>query len=548
MKSFRSFGGPAILWILLVIESASRAWAACDINVTSVPVNLDQAGKTYCLTQDITTGSGDFTIKADNVTLDGQGHSVTVTSEISSTARHDNLTIQNLKLSDGGVTDVYQNGAQNLKIVNNVLSGIIIGEATQITIDGNTVYGGLGMSGASHCVVKGTSTTTSCVVGTTRVTDIWSADNLVENNTFQGESPGGNPFIQLANQLRLVFQNNQVELDNSAANILQVHYTVDSTFEGNTIVSNIDSTKSGETYGVMIRDGTTRMTFRNNYVQSTGVNCMLLGGGGNEIYMEGITDMFSEPWGFDNYVEGNQFFLKSSTLSESTLRYDVSNGGDQIINNLFYNAVGYTAAVRLGAEPPISDPTILQNNTVISMAGGPALSFLDGNEQNGRMTLKNNIFYHNASGGTSATGSIPTADSDYNLYFPAASTFLAREPHSLGVNPLFVSVPDSDFHLSQSPKSPAIGAGQGGVDLGYSFSISSPTPTSTPTANPTAEPTPGDSTQPKTSESASNPGGTLVSSSSPLGCSASDGGSGVWFAILLALWGLARLRKPLRRD
>ncbi len=59
---------------------SSFAQASCDLNINSYdtfPYKLDQANKTYCLTSDIIAPTTAFVAKANDVTLDLQGHIVT---------------------------------------------------------------------------------------------------------------------------------------------------------------------------------------------------------------------------------------------------------------------------------------------------------------------------------------------------------------------------------------------------------------------------------------------------------------------------------------
>ena len=197
-----------------------------------------------------------------------------------------------------------------------------------------------------------------------------------------------------------------------------------------------------------------------------------MGGSGNEMFLEDENDTLAFPWGLDNLIEGNEFILGESAISDAAVRYDTSNGGDRFINNVIYSERGGTASFRAGALPPAGDPVLVRNNTVVAETGAPALNFMEGSEQDGLFKLRNNIFFRGEVGGAAIAGAVPTADTDYNLYFPAADAFLAREPHSLGVDPSFVNASALDFHLSDG--SPAIGAGDDGKDLGVDFSTFTP--------------------------------------------------------------------------
>jgi hypothetical protein len=472
-----------MILLLLLALLTTEARAACDVNIDSLSPEypLDQANKTYCITADISSGSGSFRIKADGVTLDGQGHTISVPAEVVSVEAYSRVTVKNLKLLDGGINFPYQSGATDLSFLNNELDEFYVAEATKVTIRGNTVHGGLHLLGKAHCIDKGgDGTPVTCGVGKVQATDIWSDDDLVENNSFIGENlDSAVRLIQIANTRRFTFRNNHVELINGTGNIVQVHYSVDATFEGNRIITKKNPDVSDETYGLHIRDGTTRLTFRNNYVETDGTNCMLLGGSGNEIYLQGVNDTLPAPWGFGNLVQNNVFVLKASNIADAALRYDTSNGGDRFVNNIFYSEANTTGTFRAGATLPLTDPAIVQNNTVIAMADSPAFALI-GNNQNGQYKLRNNIFFHNSPTGASISGAVPTSDSDYNLYFPANSAFLAREPHSIGSDPLFADLPNMDFRLQTSPESPAINAGDDGNDMGVNFTALSSTPADIP--------------------------------------------------------------------
>ena len=187
---------------------------------------------------------GSFVIKASNVTLDGDGHAVTVPSDVESTARYDGVTVRDLRLGNGGINFPYQNGATGLQILDSELTGISISEATRFTIRGNTVSGGLHITGRKHCIVKGgDGSEVPCSVGRVAVVDIWSEGDVIEDNSFYGENLTDVRFVQISEAKNLGFRNNHVEIANSTGNIIQTHYTTDSTFEGNTILSDIDPPK-----------------------------------------------------------------------------------------------------------------------------------------------------------------------------------------------------------------------------------------------------------------------------------------------------------------
>ncbi len=93
-----------ILVLLLLVGSASAALA--DIEITSLPVTCNSAGTRYYLSSDLSwtgTGTAAIIIGANNVTVDGQGHSVTAGDATCRRAFYsgDNYTgtiLQNIKI------------------------------------------------------------------------------------------------------------------------------------------------------------------------------------------------------------------------------------------------------------------------------------------------------------------------------------------------------------------------------------------------------------------------------------------------------------------
>jgi len=90
------------------IADAQTAAPVCDgvttICLSSAPALLDVAGATYLLTQDVTSTGDGYRIAADNVTLDGQGFTLTTAAGIGFSVFSqdvDNATIKNLVVRRG---------------------------------------------------------------------------------------------------------------------------------------------------------------------------------------------------------------------------------------------------------------------------------------------------------------------------------------------------------------------------------------------------------------------------------------------------------------
>ncbi len=367
-----------LLGAIFVIPKSIRAQAACTKSISSVPYTLNQAGAVYCLTNDITSGSGDLTITASDVTLDGQNHSITASSSITVTAgTKNNLVIRNLQLLNGR---------------------IVFGDAQHdVTCNGNTC-----------------------------TPDYWVSDMLIENNTFRKTGYNYSPYLQFSVVRRMIFRNNTVELLSSTGNTLQLHFTMDSLFENNTIKQTVvSSTYTDETWGLVVRDSSSRNTFRNNTIVTNGHNTMIEAVGyAKNLVVDGTT--FGCP--SLNTFDSNTLISLPNSIGqgrEGVVSIQCTGGGIQMKNNILYSVQNPALNIGQGG----SDASGLYNHNTFVTTGTKAIP-IDGARS---YKFTNNIIY-----GTIDTGGTTVAGSSYNLYFPANATLQGRETNTLGVSPQFV--------------------------------------------------------------------------------------------------------------
>lgn len=475
--------------ILFLLITFSQAQAACDISISSVPQNLTQAGKTYCLTGDITSGSGALAIKASNITIDGQGHSIKVSSDIANPTGNAGAVIKNIHLQDGGINFAYGTATSTgVTITDSTFDSVEIYGYPQITFLRNVVNG-----------VSAFADNESLSEANRYTSNHDIEDNLFRNDTNSDDSScpsSANSKTRILKDVRFVkfrywknsvFSNNIIKLCYGSGNIVQMHYSNHVEFSKNTIrvvypdVPLPAGSTADERYGVHIRDRSHHNTFDQNVIYSNGVEAMLFNGPGNATVDPdtGLT------WGHHNTVTNNQIFLLANDFSSSSgyanrsaLRMMTTSGDDHFENNLIYAEKAETAALLIDGGDS-GTTSYFEHNSVISK-DSPAVSTSNGN---GHYFFRNNIFY--TQGAAVATYSASTLfDSAYNLYFSSTasapikvgSSFKTLKSHQLASgqenssiqkDPLFSDFDALNFHLESA--SPAINAANDGKDLGVNF-------------------------------------------------------------------------------
>ncbi len=459
--------GSIILAVALMVASPNGdggSGGPCNVQITSLPYNLNATGKVYCLAKNITVtaAASDFTFTADNITLDGQGYTVSSTgagtSKITLSGRR-HVIIKALTIpNDISIT----NGDHN-QILNTHNSGLTMTTTNDNTISGNTVnipaggYAALQLSGIDSKYIEG---------------------NTIVGNTFGQSSTGYSDmrFIRIYCARNNLFEANTVTMT-GGGNIMQAHYAFFNTFKNNIYTVNypITTNDGSERYGWYIRDGSSYNTFIGNTVRSNQVAARI-GGPGN----------VTVPWGHDNLLKGNSFYGglpvlvpgKADVLlpTASVLAHDTTTGNDTFDHNLFYAYQTDTAAVQIGVGDVGAPPTYFTNNTIYARQG-TGLRI----EGSGKVSSRNNLFYSFDSPAMYLKDNdTSTYQGDNNLYWQVGSTKpitwqrsccgpqivsvqtfrtdsanAGKDQNSLGTDPLL----DQTNYTSLGSASPAIDAG-----------------------------------------------------------------------------------------
>ena len=430
---------------LIVLFCLQEVWALgpADCNgvtvicLKSAPAKLDRAGATYILTQDIVSSSKGFDIATDNVTIDGQGHTLTYTtgSEGAGVYALDRkgITVKNLivRKSGGWGTIVFLLGGAH-SIVSNAVGSIAFLDSSNNVIRNNAVNGKLG------------------IVAWHRKTG--SNDNLIEHNTFVHDSKGRkvfDNFIDFAGSSNNVFTNNVVTLLNTVGSeIMQISHSHFNTFSNNKL------TLTG-TGMISVRDGSSSNLFENNEIYTTDQGFSIgqgdAGTGGPHHNTFKDNQILVDHYGVNLHSGSNSNTFETNFIvtEAASVKVQSSSGGDnQFLGNTIYSRNNQPFSSEKGFTKPIR--------------------------------FRNNIFY--AVNRVAFHGSNMNIDSDHNLFYRRGGGDLIlylgtyykslgsykqvsnRDLNSINADPLFVDIQNQDFR--PRPGSPVCKAGEGKVEIG----------------------------------------------------------------------------------
>ena len=431
---YRAVRGLSLLCILCISGAQSaraETTAACTDHITNLnSVALNKANAVYCLDNDITSGSGAFSIQASGITLDGQNHTVSVSSGIYVTSgSKSNITIRNIKFTNGG----------------------------------------FGNGDTQHDVSCASNVCTA---------NYWITNWSIENSSFKTSGRGYSPWNQLSVLNNFSFKNNTVELLDSAGNMVQMHWVINSTFEGNTFKHTVaNSSQTDESFGIMLRDASSHNIFRNNIIATNSHNCMMLTGSGTGMKLKTVNDTRSSAFGYDNTLDSNVFISLPNSIGKSrdgALARQAVAGEDHIKNNIFYGVTTAGMSVTNGQSNINGE---IDHNTFINTT----TSAYSAKSSNGASSnaLTNNIFYGPFDPLISNSGSNHNLNG-VNPNFVSALPTWSSLSNSADLKAMATSIRDA-LHLASN--SPAKGAASDGTDLGVNFGTA---PTATPTPSNSA--------------------------------------------------------------
>ena len=278
-----------VIYLHDVVESGAAAAAAqyfpSGMIITDGPTGGDctlagtwDASTSSCtLTTDLVMSAGTgIQIKADGITLDGNGHALGGSGgDGVYFSGRTGVTVRNLSISgfsNGINADTSQGGTiAGNTTVNNDMLGINIGSSKGISVDGNHVDGnmmGVGLSASSGNTLSGNIVTNS--MGGDGI----SLDHS-DNNQLKGNSSNSN----MGNGLCIdAYDNGNLLIDNSVSNNMGsgifLHYS-----DGNTVTGNNSTSNQGD--GISLDTSSNNTIFRNDFVSNAPVQAVDYSGAGN---------------------------------------------------------------------------------------------------------------------------------------------------------------------------------------------------------------------------------------------------------------------------
>lgn len=433
--------------------SSQNAEAQATINVTSCR-DITTSGN-YVLANNISSSGTCISIEGvvSNVTFDGNGRTITVSSGDAVDVFADTNSIQNITVrnftSNGGVR-IYGTGANGISIENVTVGGYAVYAADNTSMTNSTINGGV------QIVELGTNNPRNPTFSGNTVTG--SSDRLFK---YSGDAH----IFGNCDTTGFTITNNVItnSFSTTANNPVTVYLSCgqNGTFSNNTVNS------TGQATGVLIRDGWSNNTFNNNIIHS---NQSVDDGRGAISLVSGSS---GGPPHYNTFA-GNTVIADNS----KALFHYIETYGSVYQNNLFISNSGVGSSYWDTTSTVGANRNIFSHNTFVNRGSGPAFHLLEGRGLR-NTTFQDNIFQSDST--NIITGSLSGQLSGFiasnNIYhrrsgsvaFQGIGNFsswvsASGDTNSLSTNPLFVNYSSGDYHLQSS--SPARGAGTSGSDIG----------------------------------------------------------------------------------
>lgn len=402
----------------------------------------------YVLGQNVSGTETCFSIRASNVTLDGNGKTINVSAGDAVEVAHysgtapTNVIVKNLTSADGVRT--YGDAIRFVTFQNLTVSGITIFGSDDVTIKDNTIgEGGINLSDADNN---------------------WpSYRPIVTNNTVTGGSTNVKILVELVGgkyhpcpRLNATFTNNTItdtrnDPPPEATAAVRIRCATHTTFSNNTVRS------TGTTIGLYMRDESDDGIYQNNSFQTNSQEVLRIASGNSDktfpsrnIFQSNTfistngPATFIQGMGADNQFINNLFWSRTGGL------IDGANGNLYNHNTFFVSGVGE----KIHTFNYDHGPSDSWTNNIFSYAGASSVFGNDGFASD-RYAAHHNLF-HNRSGAVTILnyGSLASWKSG-----------TGDDANSLEGNPQFVDASTGNFHLLSG--SVARLAASDGTDIGY---------------------------------------------------------------------------------
>ena len=326
---------------------ASSAFALTYVNA---PRTLSTAGETYVLTADITASGTAFPITANNVTLDGQGHSIVYATSGSGNAvnlsNRSGVTVKNCAISlpdtttaTGGAHAIYGNSSSSC------------------TVTGNNINLDKGSAAGNHGIAL-----------------LYGSNNVVHHNTVRARPVG---------RCISVEQNNYAQV---YANVLTLTPNMGGTHTACIYVSCSSISAPGQfnVYGNTITVNGASGSVRNHGIW---LAVWALNG---QVHDNQITNNSDESRGIMIDLNSNNNKIYNNTITTTGVNTRAIRLRDSDTNEIYNNTIHTTSSGATGIEVGRNDASVdsvaynvIHNNTIqTDGATAVALSFIEDSEHN----------------------------------------------------------------------------------------------------------------------------------------------------------------------
>lgn len=419
----------------------------------------------YVLGQNVSASGTCFSIRGNvsNITFDGNGKTITSSTgdalEVADfeTGTPSHVSVKNFTSSSG--VRVYGDAVRYVTFENLHVNGIVNYGGDDVTVKNNVVgEEGISMNNGDRdgwAPYRSIVTNNVVTSGSTQVKILFeiaggnahpcpTLNDLVDHNTFtetRNDTPlEANAVVRVRCAKGTTFTNNSVRSTGTAIGLYMRDESDGGTYTNNTFWTNHEES-------LRIASGNVDKTFPAN---NTFTNNVFRSDNGTSNFIQGIAG--------GNVFRNNLFWANTSGAGGTM----TGGFGNIFDHNTFYNPLG--ECQYMNYRDTVADE---YTNNIFS-CGGTQIFRFDGYAAS-RLNADYNIY--NIIGGTTHIAGTQTL-SDWRANTASAGS--ADDVHSRAVDPLFTSATTGDFTLQ--PASPAKAFAADGTNLGYSVTLSLPTP------------------------------------------------------------------------
>lgn len=423
---------------------------------------------TYRLDADL-SGSNCLYIRGSysNITIDGNGHSITSVDRAIDIADLGGGTPSNITVTDvtsNGDIRVYGDATNHITIQNSTFLGIGVNGSDDVTISGNTVgTEGIQVNNSDNPWPPLRPIITNNVITGDPGTDTKVMLEIAGGPTHPCPRIDG----QVLNNTINNYRNDYPQPEGTA--VIRIRCATHNTVKNNFFRS------FGTTMALYIRDESDYGDYQNNVFWSNLYPALWIAAGNPDKTFPSHNTFYNNTfrtdaeYGFYGSAVGtaNTFSYNTFYSNSGLLGYVGGDYGNTYDHNTFYNA-GTGQLQSLQGNNTEGPPADTYTNNIFSYSGTQVFGYDQWRAS--RYAGDYNLFYNR--GGVLSFG---TVNGVSNTTLAQWRTATGDDVHSISSNPLLVNPGGGDFTLQSS--SPARGAGSGGSDIGAKPYGSEPPPT-----------------------------------------------------------------------